>query len=709
MTARKEANREGLPAARIIPYRVLMGTTQGKGGSAPVSAIEAFIARWQGRDGGQERANYAMFLRELADVLGLQPPNPAGGPETNDYVFERVVKEPGRDGTVSNRRIDLYKRGCFVLEAKQSRQQKGSDKEVQGQTDLFLTNGASRGRRSADRAWDVLMLNARRQAEDYVRLLPSGHEPPPFVIVCDVGHCFEVYANFRRDGKAFDQFPDRQSFRVYLEDLRRSEVRERLTSIWNDPLSLDPAKRTARVTRAIASRLAAVSKALEDQGHLPERVAMFLMRCLFTMFAEDVRLLPEKSFKQVLERCERDPATFQFDVGQLWQAMDEGGYAHAIRKKVPQFNGVFFKDRTVLPLGREEIGELRQAASHTWRDVDPSIFGTLLEQALDRVERRRLGAHYTPRAYVERLVVATVIEPLRADWENALSTAERQKFEGRGRDAIATIAAFHRKLCETRVLDPACGTGNFLYVSLELLKRLEGEVLEALADLGGQEALGGLQGHSVDPHQFIGMELNPRAVAIAELVLWIGHLQWHVRTRGGMPSEPILRAFKNIVEKDAVLAPDHSHPRRPTWPEADFIVGNPPFIGSKYLRTRLGDQYVEALWSRSSADERERRLRNVLVGPSGGTIDAKGDGPAAVRLRDNELDKPAFATPRYGGPPSREAAGFDYHGYPGSPLDQGVTGCRGGSDRDDRGCRRRAGGYATGGEFVRPHLTRTSP
>ena len=244
-----------------------MGTTQGQSGSTSAPKIEGFIARWQGRDGRQERANYAMFLRELCDVLGLQPPDPAGDSETNDYVFERVVKEPGRDGTVSSRRIDLYKRGSFVLEAKQSRQQKGGDKEVQGQSDLFLTDMASRGRRGADRGWDVLMLNARRQAEDYVRLLPMGHEPPPFVIVCDVGHCFEVYANFRRDGKAFDQFPDRQSFRVYLEDLRNPDVREHLAAIWSDPLSLDPAKRTARVTRAIASRLAAVSKALEDEGH----------------------------------------------------------------------------------------------------------------------------------------------------------------------------------------------------------------------------------------------------------------------------------------------------------------------------------------------------------------------------------------------------------------------------------------------------------
>ena len=172
-----------------------------------------------------------MFLTELCAVLDVPQPDPAGDPLVNYYVFERVVKEQGRDGTISSRRIDLYKRDSFVLEAKQSRQQKGGDKEVLGQADLFVTETASRGKRSAGRTWDVLMLNARRQAEDYVRLLPNGHEPSPFVIVCDVGHCFEVYANFRRDGKAFDQFPDRQIFRIYLEDLRNPEIRDRFTAL----------------------------------------------------------------------------------------------------------------------------------------------------------------------------------------------------------------------------------------------------------------------------------------------------------------------------------------------------------------------------------------------------------------------------------------------------------------------------------------------
>jgi SAM-dependent methyltransferase len=574
------------------------------------SAVEAFIQRWQGQEGGQERANYALFLTELCDVLGLTHPDVAGAThESNDYVFERVVREPGRDGSSTPKRIDLYKRDAFILEAKQSRME--GEKKIAGQSALPGLDGAetvSRGRRGAGRAWDVLMMNARAQAENYVRLLPADHEPPPFVLVCDVGHAIEVYANFRRDGKAYDQFPDRRSFRIYLEDLRHKDVRDRLAAIWTDPLSLDPSRHAAKVTREIATRIAKVSQALEKAGHATEEVAMFLMRVLFTMFAEDVDLLPKDSFKELLKRCVDKPDIFPGMMEDLWRAMDEGQFTAALETKVRRFNGEFFKKRRALKLAKEEIGELAAAAAYDWRDVEPAIFGTFLEQALDPDDRRKLGAHYTPRAYVERLVIATVIDPLRAEWDSARSTAERQKSDGKADAAIRTVQGFHEKLCETKVLDPACGTGNFLYVSLELMKRLEGEVLEALNDLGGQEGLA-LESHTVDPHQFLGMELNPRAAAIAELVLWIGHLQWHFRNRGAAPSEPILKAFHNIEQKDAVLLWDgypvpkvvngeeaYPNPRRPKWPDADYIVGNPPFVGGKDIRARMGSAYAEALW-----------------------------------------------------------------------------------------------------------------
>ncbi len=241
---------------------------------------EAFIVHWQGREGGQERANYALFLTELCDVLGLPHPEPAGADrERNDYVFERVVTRHLDDGDTIGR-IDLYRKGSFVLEAKQSRW-KGGDKAIVGQNDLFSAEAeaAERGKAGARRAWDVLMINAKRQAEEYARALPPSHGWPPFILVCDVGHCIEVYADFTGQGKNYTQFPDRQTFRIYLEDLRKPDVRERLRAIWLDPQTLDPTRTRARVTRDIAGRLAQVSRALEAKKYPPEEVAQFLMRC----------------------------------------------------------------------------------------------------------------------------------------------------------------------------------------------------------------------------------------------------------------------------------------------------------------------------------------------------------------------------------------------------------------------------------------------
>jgi hypothetical protein len=592
--------------------------------------IEQFISRWIAGEGGQERANYALFLTELCSVIGVPPPEPAGtATENNAYVFERAVTFREPDGSTARGRIDLYKRGCFVLEAKQSRQGEGPKASGEGKQEvLFTLEPATRTKRSG-RQWDVLMMNARRQAEDYAKALPPSEGWPPFLIVCDVGRCLEFYADFSGQGKNYAQFPDRQGFRVFIEDLRDPAIRDRLKLIWNEPHTLDPTKRSAKVTREIAARLAKVSKFLEDQRtadgrpvYAPDQIALFLMRCLFTMFAEDVELLPKDSFKGILSRCRENPDLFPRLVGQMWEAMDTGGFAFAIEATVRRFNGYLFKDQTVLPLPREEIGELFQAANANWKEVEPAIFGTLLEQALDPSERRQLGAHYTPRVYVERLVIATVIEPLREEWDHVRATAERLNATGNPKGALAEVQKFHTRLCDMRVLDPACGTGNFLYVAMEMMKRLEGEVLEAVADLGGQEALG-LEGHTVDPHQFLGMEVNPRAAAIAELVVWLGYLQWHFRTKGGAPADPILKDFRTIKTMDAVVAYDgrdlvrddsgrpvthtnaegrqvevysYRNPRRPDWPTADYIVGNPPFIGGKDIRGRLGEGYAVALW-----------------------------------------------------------------------------------------------------------------
>ena len=293
---------------------------------------EIFITRWQNNAGGAERANYALFLTELCDVIGVARPDPASHEtEFNEYAFERGVTKRDGGERVGSGRIDLYKRGSFVLEAKQSRW-KGGKKSVAGQTDMFSAESEPKLRSRSDRNWDVLMMNARRQAEDYAKALPASDGWPPFVIVCDVGHCLEIYADFSGQGKNYAQFPDRQRFRVFLDDLRQEEVRDRLKAIWETPLALDPSKEAVKASRKIAGYLAEVTKRLEKAGHNPEEVATFLMRCLFTMFSEDMELLPKDSFSELLKRCIKNPENFVRMVGQLWQAMDKGDFAYGIEK-----------------------------------------------------------------------------------------------------------------------------------------------------------------------------------------------------------------------------------------------------------------------------------------------------------------------------------------------------------------------------------------
>ncbi len=574
-------------------------------------SIDSFIERWRGLVGGAERADYQMFLAELCDALDLPRPNPAGAAATGPaYRFEHPVR--GDKGQPL--RIDLYKQHAFILEAKQSRLAGGS-KEIPGQAQLFtLEKEQARERKSA---WDSLMRNAFTQAWDYANRLDADHDRPPFILVCDVGRGIDVYADFTGQGRNYRPFPDPKRRHIAMEDLANPEVQARLRAIWTNPMALDPALQRARATREIAEHLAEVSKSLEQEGAPPEEAATFLMRCLFAMFAEDVGLLPKESFTRLLADSLESPGSFMMLAQDLFRAMDEGGDSVALRTKVKRFNGAFYKDRRAFPLKREAIGALIEAAKADWREVEPAIFGSLLEQALSAADRARLGAHYTPRPYVERLVTATVIEPLRADCEVAQSVVDRAREEGDMQGAVDAVAAFHGVLTRTRILDPACGTGNFLYVTLELMKALEAEVLAALHALEAESgATSSLVRRDVDPSQFFGLELNPRAAAIAELVLWI-YLQTIYRQGDDAARDPVLQDYGTInpvgsrrkpsdVCIDAVLLHDgpiiggggthYPRPRLPVWPEAEFIVGNPPFIGGSLIRSEQGDAYVEALW-----------------------------------------------------------------------------------------------------------------
>lgn len=607
--------------------------------------LQAFVEKWTA-SGASERANKDQFLIEFCEALGVPRPNPTTGNSDKDvYVFEKDAPVLNEGGSTSVKKIDLYKAGHFILEAKQG-SEAGAKKLGTAKRNTY--------------GWNQAMNDAFGQAVGYAR---SFDEPEPFIVVCDIGYCFELYSNFAGDWQ-YRSFPNAQQKRIYLKDLPKNPALvERLKLVFTDPHSLDPAKHAAKVTRKVAAHLAELAKRLEAAGHHQVSVAKFLMRCLFTMFAEDVGLLPGHLFTEYLKNFwVKSPESFPGGIQSLWHAMNTGG--HLPTAKILKFNGGLFVASEALPLDVEDIKLLLKAAECDWSDVEPAIFGTLLERALDPEERHKLGAHYTPRAYVDRLVRPTIEEPLREEWdavrievrqlvvelneiENRAYSNKREESSQRGAATKKKAAAakllrdFHHRLLNLRILDPACGTGNFLYVAMDTLKRLESEVLAELEQLEGAQDLLHVVGARISPEQFLGIEIKPWAKEIAELVLWIGYLQWHFKQYGKTVQvpEPVLRDYKNIECRDALLAYDKEelvvdevgkpvtrwdgktkkvHPvtgkevpdesatrplyryvnsRQAVWPKADFVVGNPPFLGKLHFLDAFGEGYMEALRS----------------------------------------------------------------------------------------------------------------
>jgi len=577
--------------------------------------IQAFIDKWA-VTGAEERANKDMFLLELCALIGVPGPDPkTGDPATDLYVFEKDADLQREDGTETTGHVDLYKHGFFALEAKQ-----GSDAG---------TAKVGSGKRHTG-SWIKAMQDAYGQAVSYVDLMD---EPPPFVLVCDIGYCFELYACF--DGtRRYRDFPNAQRRRIPFREIGKSL--DILRTIWTDPMALDPSIAAAKVTREVATHLAELAVTLEKAGHPQELIASFLMRCIFTMFAEDAKLLPERVFSETLEtHWVAKPTTFSPEIEELWRKMNTGGILLG-RGAIRYFNGGLFADPKAIPLTKEQLTLLLEAARCNWLDVEPSIFGTLLERAIKPSERHRIGAHFTPREYVERLVRPTIEEPMREEWDTV--RAQVLQLSGKEAEALALVKCFHKRLCEVRILDPACGSGNFLYVTMDVLKRLESEVLRTMTDLGAKMVSFGYEGHTVIPDQFQGLEIKPWAKEIADLVLWIGYLQWELRTSTSpVIPEPILHDYRNIECRDALLVHDgteivtndhgtpkvewdrttmkvhpttlkdvpdttavvpmqrHVNPHQAVWPTADFVVGNPPFIGNKLMRRTLGSPMVEAI------------------------------------------------------------------------------------------------------------------
>ncbi len=583
-----------------------------------IQRIQQFLTTWRGSQ-GNERANYQNFFRDLCDALGVMAPPPKGNVSGDPYCFDKEIKFFHSDRDSTTRFADFYKEGHLLVEAKQ-----GSDLSGKGT--------AKRGTETYRKAMEKAFFQARA----YVKQLDVK---PPFLMTCDIGSHFELWMDF--NGSYTIGYGARE--RLDLDDLLRPEVFDRFVAIFADPQSLNPEKYRARVTRDVAAELAKLAKWLEEQQHDPHEVANFLMRCIFTMFAEDVELLPRDVFKTALnERWIADPRRFKPEIEALWQTMNTGGSFGF--ERILRFNGSFFADATAFELPKEQLETLFRAADKDWSQVEPAIFGTLLERALDTKERSRLGAHYTPRSYVERLVRPVVIDPIRQEWQQVemevdrllkLDEGQEESTTAQKKKAETEIRAFVKRLREVKILDPACGSGNFLYVTLDLLKTLEAEVVQRLVDVVGAVQL---ETEQVNPSQFLGIEVNPRAAAIAELVIWIGYLQWHFKRYGTTPPpEPVLQNFHNIEHRDAVLAYDGKeeaidpktgkvktrwggrtmkHPvtgedvpdpsdqtpiyryinaRSAEWQEADYIVSNPPFIANSDMRELLGDGYAETV------------------------------------------------------------------------------------------------------------------
>ena len=508
---------------------------------------EHFIAKWQDASLRENQAAHQQFL-DLCELL--EEPKPADAdPGGTWYCFERGA----RKSTGGRGWADVWKRGHFAWEYKSP----GKD-----------------------------LRAAFGQLQQYALAL----ENPPLLVVADLER-FRIHTNWTNTVSEVHE--------IALTDLRDEKVRRKLKHVFSDPDKLRPDKTRSQLTEEIAGEFAILATNLRDRGHDGQTVAHFVNRLVFCMFAEDIGLLPGEMFTRMLGASLTDPEGFQANAQALFAAMKDGGRVGF--ERVDWFNGGLFDDDTALPLHKREIRAALNAAQEDWSQIDPSIFGTLFERGLDPDKRSQLGAHYTDHHKIMLIVEPVVARPWRADWqrvrgeiEGLLDAAERSKQKQtrtRKRDrAQALYRDFLERLRAFRVLDPACGSGNFLYLALQALKDIEHRATLDAEALGLQAELPG-----VGPHAVKGVEHNTYAAELARVTIWIGEIQWMLRHNYNVSRRPILKPLDTIECRDAVLNPDGSEP---AWPEADVVIGNPPFLGGKRLRDYLGDGYVEGLFRR---------------------------------------------------------------------------------------------------------------
>ena len=457
-------------------------------------------------------------------------------------------------------------------------------------------------------AWEYKGLHANlNKAYAQLQLYREALGNPPLLVVCDFDR-YEVHTNFNNTVKRIYKFSNADiPFDSPVNGSTLTPIQV-LRALFVEPYSLQPGQSQTRLTEEAAERLVTLAEDLRrrnEESREPisdQRIAKFVMQMIFCLFAADVGLIPKDAFSDLVRVNRAKPAEFRKYLSQLFKAMKDGG--SFLMRDVPQFNGGLFDDAYVPPLIADQIAMFERLNELDWSDIEPSIFGTLFERVIDESKRKQLGTHYTSREDIELIIEPVLMRPLRVEWEEAQARAkpyldwasqqeQDQKFLRERLHAI--LAEFQDKLVGMTVLDPACGSGNFLYVSLALMKALEKEVIAfAFAH--------GLNGFlpRVHPRQLFGIETNEYAHELANAVVWIGYLQWKYRNAFDLTGEsPILQPLDNIRLADALLdldANDDGTPSEMEWPSADVIIGNPPFLGSKIIRRELGDEYVDAMF-----------------------------------------------------------------------------------------------------------------
>jgi type II restriction/modification system DNA methylase subunit YeeA len=508
---------------------------------------QQFIAKWKPVALTERAAAQSHFL-DLCALLGHDDPVSAD-PAGEWFTFEKgVAKTGGGDGFA-----DVWKKGFFAWEYKKKK-------------------------RNLDDALAQLVRYA------------AALENPPLQVACDTDRFFIRTAWTNTVPKTHE---------LTLDDLAEPRHLDVLRSVFFDPEKLRPKETRAAVTKEAADKFSTIALRLQGRD-TPENVAHFVNQLVFCFFAHSVKLLPNGLFPKLLKRCGEKPANAKRYFDGLFTAMESGGDFDL--NEIAHFNGGLFDGRRALELKSDEIGLLQAAATLDWSQIDPTIFGTLFERFLDPGKRAQIGAHYTDPDKITLIVEPVILRPLREEWAAAKAGIEKLVDEAqlkRGKalaNAMGKAEEAHSRFIErlgrVTILDPACGSGNFLYLALQGVKDIELKANLECETLGLAPRV-----PTVGPEIVHGIEISPLAAELARTTIWIGDIQWRIRNGIYARPEPILRKLDAIECRDAIVdTRDHRAFEQPRWPTAEFIVGNPPFLGGQLLRSRLGDEYVDRLF-----------------------------------------------------------------------------------------------------------------